>query len=185
MRKTSLIALLLTFCGMGAWAYTPEELDSLSKERIVYFEFGVGYTPRQNNTHTLVPELNLGFQLSRRMSVFYRMDGMMAMDKTDGHQRYRWTNAMGGGVAFRMITGNRQKGWFSNGNSLDLRAYVTTSYAKGDQKFTAYNVTLVKYVFPFTRSFDGFTEVGYRYVDSHTAGIKNTNNFFVSLGMRF
>jgi len=183
--KTLVILFFLPIC--FAFGQEKEEQPRLM-EYPLFFEYGVGYMPRQNGVTSYTPTIKVGYEVVKRLSAFYVFDGGLALKKHDGH-RYGWSKSMGGGLAYRMFSfGKPDEITKAEGCAFDVRAYVTSAYGNSDQKYTAYNLMLVNYDYRgkgLTMVGDAYFGVGYRYLDSHTRGVKNTHNFCLELGFRW
>lgn len=164
-----------------------QKTDSLHCRHHTIWEFGVGYMPRQDGKKSFVPNFKIGIEVFKRLSVYYVLDGTLALKKHDGH-RYGWSKSMGGGLAYRMFSlYKRDEVTKAEPCAFDLRAYVTSTYGNSDQKYTAYNLMLVNYDYRGKEWTNGdvYLGVGYRYIDSHTRGVKNTHNFCLEIGYRW
>lgn len=153
----------------------------------MFIEAGIGYMPRQNRVTTYTPTIKVGYEFVRRLSVYYVFDGALALDKRNGRQ-FDWSKSMGGGLAYRMFNlGKRDPITLAENCAFDIRAYVTSTYGNSYPKYTAYNLMLVNYGYRGKDWVRGsvYLGLGYRYIDSHTSGFKNTHNFCLELGFRF
>ena len=184
--KTLLVLFFLPMC----FALGQEQEKEEQKELLdcnVFIEAGIGYMPRQNKVTTYTPTIKVGYEFVKRLSVFYVFDGALSLSKHDGHQ-YDWAKGMGGGLSYRMFhLGKRDPVTEAERCAFDIRAYVTSTYGNSSPKYTAYNMMLVNYDYR-GKDWAGssvYLGLGYRYMDSHTRGVKNTHNFCLELGFRF
>jgi len=185
MRKRFLFALLFLLsvsfaCGQEKKG-DPELLNFP-----MFIEVGGGFTPRQNGITSISPYLTVGYEAVPRLSVIYVLEGTLALKKHDDH-KYSWANGMGGGLSFRMFHfGKRDQVTKAETDAVDVRAFFTSTYGRPGLKYTTYNVMLMDYDYRGKGriKMNMYVGVGYRYVDSHTLGVKNTHNVYFSFGFR-
>lgn len=191
MKKIAM-TLLAVFSFTWAFAQKGEATtgDSLqnSYPLPVFLEFGIGYTPRQNGITSYYPSITAGYEVINRVSVFYSHEWDLMLNRNKD-KRYEWSKMMGGGLSYRFVGMSlKQSATHRASNAVDVRAYVTTTYGKVDVKHTDYNLKFVNYVYRGKGALltaNMYIGLGYKYIDSHTEGIKNSHNFYAELGVRF
>lgn len=186
MNKKVLLALPLLFAAGLACGQSHDSGSRFIRDRIV-IETALGMTPRQDGVTSFMPSLKVGCEAVRRLTVYYVLDGTLSLSKHDGH-RYGWSNSMGGGLGCRMFNlGGRDAATGAESDAVDLRGFITSTYGKASLKHTSYTLMLAEYYYRGRSNVgDGLCfGLGYRYVDSHTLGVKNTHNLYVSVGYRW
>ena len=68
-------------------------------------------------------------------------------------------------------------------HALDIRAKALSSVGCPSWKRSSYDVSLAWYLKSYR--FSPVVELGYRFIDSHTSGLDNCGNVFLSIGFRY
>ena len=122
----------------------------------------------------------LGYQLTPRFYAFAKAEGSINLYKKDDVKTYFKSQALGGGVGFKLFNPK------TNTQGLDLRFSVTNTIGKTDWKYTAYNADLILY--PNNkkkRVFTPYISLGFKHINSHTPGLSNWNGIMATIGFRF
>lgn len=185
-KKILLVTLLIStpFCIL--FGQESEVKDKRQFGTRIFSEIGIGLLPRQNSESTLIPNFNLGVEVVNRFSAYYVSEGLLALNKNDGDKYYH-SKSMGGGLAYRIFEfGEKDENTGTISDAVDLRTFVTAAYGSSKRKYTSYNVMLVCYYYRGRARASGkiCLGLGYRFMESHTYGVKNTNNFYATIGIR-
>ena len=96
---------------------------------------------------------------------------------------YYQGTAIGGGLGYRLLTDKEEKGLLGSKDALDVRALFTTTIGKPDWKYNQYSIGLTLYGYDKGK-IRPTVGVGYRYIDSRTAGIRSQSTIFFELGLK-
>lgn len=131
-----------------------------------------GYTP-------LMMNVNLGYNFTSRFYGFVKAEGVLGLYDKDGVKTYTKSPSLGGGLGFRLTNPK------TSSDNFDVRASVTNSIGNADWKHTAYNVNVIWYGNVSKRKTRPYLGIGFKHVNSHTAGIPNYNGIYATVGICF
>lgn len=124
-------------------------------------------SPRQHDVVPLFSFVNLNLKVVEKLRFSVAYIAYLGLQNADNKQNYLWSNGLGGAVSYRLYQTNcrRDKG-------LDARFRYGHSVGNGDLKYDLYDV--------------GFywldkIGLGYRFVNSHTTGVRNVSSVYFSL----
>ena len=109
--------------------------------------------------------------------LFVTAEDNVSLYNNDGIKTYYNGVSIGGGLGVKLL--NNIKG----NHALDIRAKALSSVGNPTWKRTSYDLSLAWYI--RSTRFSPIVELGYRYIDSHTSGIDNCGNVFLSIGFRY
>lgn len=85
--------------------------------------------------------------------------------------------SLGGGLGVKLLDGVKSI------HALDVRAKALSSVGCPSWKRSSYDISLAWYLRSYR--FSPVVELGYRFIDSHTSGLSNCGNAFLSIGFRY
>ncbi len=116
-----------------------------------------------------------GYKFIPRTYVFIMDEEQIGLMHKDGDRNFTKTNNLGGGLGYRFVNSE------ADGIYWDIRGSVAAAIGKSEWKQTVYDV---KVVFGFIRA--GMTfGLGFRHINSHTAGINCYNSIYATIGFGF
>lgn len=131
-----------------------------------------GYAP-------LTMNVNFGYHFVPRLYAFAKVEGMLHLYDKDGTKTYLRSQDLGGGLGV-VLTNPKV-----NSDAVDLRVSLTNSIGNADWKHTAYDVNVIWYVRHAHKRCTPYLGVGFKHINSHSAGIPNYNGVYVTAGIKF
>lgn len=170
MRKLIYAAALLL-------ALTTADLHAQTFADRIHFEVtagsGVksnGVTPVDFSFKSLVDFVSISY-------LFIAVEDNISLYNGNGVKTYYNGVGIGGGAGVKLL------GRTSGIHGLDIRAKALGSVGSPAWKRSAYDLSLAWYV--KDRRFSPVVELGYRFVDSRTAGFDNYGTVYMSIGFRY
>ena len=109
--------------------------------------------------------------------LFVTVEDNVTLYKNREGKTYWNSVSLGGGLGVKLLDGTNSI------HALDLRAKALDSVGDPAWERTTYDITLAWYI--KEGRFSPIVELGYRFHDSHTKGLDNIGNAFLSIGIRY
>lgn len=173
MKKLSLtlgMIILLALCSVS-------EANAESFMKRVHFEAALGGGTRNHNLTPLDPSFRVGVDIIPVLYVFATVEDNISLYKDDNIKTYSRGTGLGGGLGVKFLNS------VPGPNALDLRMKVLGTVGNSSMKRTTYDASLAWYL--KSKKFSPLAEIGYRYLDSRTTGIRNSSHLYISIGMRY
>lgn len=191
--KRFLVVLLLALPMLGASAQNvkQEKLDSFMVvmpqsffERLsASCNLSVGL--QNKNTTPLMMGVDFGYEVLPRLRVLFKMDYAMALRSVEGVRTYDNALLLGGGLSYRLFGGKGYTQPAQAKDALELQFTAGGSVGKMDWKQNYYDFGLLYTTRHRLSICTPILGLGYRYVNSHAAGMKNYGGVYATIGMRF
>lgn len=191
--KRFLVVLLLALPMLGASAQNvkQEKLDSFLVvmpqsffERLsASYNFSLGL--QNKNTTPLMMGVDFGYEVLPRLRVIFKMDYAMALRSVKGVRTYDDALLLGGGLSYRLFGGKGYTQPAQAKDALELQFTAGGSVGKMDWKQNYYDFGLLYTTRHRLSICTPILGLGYRYVNSHAAGMKNYGGVYATIGMRF
>lgn len=191
--KRFLVVLLLALPMLGASAQNvkQEKSDSFLVvmpqsffERLsASYNFSLGL--QNKNTTPLMMGVDFGYEVLPRLRVIFKMDYAMALRSVKGVRTYDDALLLGGGLSYRLFGGKGYTQPVQAKDALELQFTAGGSVGKMDWKQNYYDFGLLYTTRHRLSICTPFMGLGYRYVNSHAAGMKNYGGVYATIGMRF
>ena len=191
--KRFLVVLLLALPMLGASAQNVKQeksdsflvvmpqsfFDRLSAS----YNFSLGL--QNKNTTPLMMGVDFGYEVLPRLRVIFKMDYAMALRSVKGVRTYDDALLLGGGLSYRLFGGKGYTQPAQAKDALELQFTAGGSVGKMDWKQNYYDFGLLYTTRHRLSICTPFMWLGYRYVNSHAAGMKNYGGVYATIGMRF
>lgn len=183
--------LALPMLGASAQNVKQEKLDSFLVvmpqsffERLsASYNFSLGL--QNKNTTPLMMGVDFGYEVLPRLRVIFKMDYAMALRSVDGNRTFDGAFTLGGGLSYRLFGGKGYTQPAQAKDALELQFTAGGSVGKVDWKQNYYDFGLLYTTRHRLSICTPFMGLGYRYVNSHAAGMKNYGGVYATIGMRF
>lgn len=109
--------------------------------------------------------------------LFVTVEDNVSLYKHDDIKTYYNGAGIGGGLGVKLLNG------VESIHALDIRAKALSSVGCPAWERSSYDISLAWYI--RSGRFSPIVELGYRFIDSHTKGISNRGNAFLSIGFRY
>lgn len=109
--------------------------------------------------------------------LFVSVEDNVSLYRNDNLKTYYNGVSVGGGLGVKLL--NK----LESIHALDVRAKALSSVGCPTWERTSYDISLAWYI--KSGRFSPIVELGYRFIDSHTKGINNCGNAFLSIGFRY
>ena len=109
--------------------------------------------------------------------LFVSVEDNVSLYRNDNLKTYYNGVSVGGGLGVKLL--NK----LESIHALDIRAKALSSVGCPTWERTSYDISLAWYI--KSGRFSPIVELGYRFIDSHTKGINNCGNAFLSIGFRY
>lgn len=191
--KRFLVVMLLALPMLGASAQNvkQEKLDSFLVvmpqsffERLsASYNLAVGLQNKQ--TTPLMTGVDFGFEVLPRLRVILEADYTVGLRSVDGNRTFDGAFTLGGGLSYRLFGGKGYTKPAQAKDALELQFTAGGSVGKMDWKQNYYDFRLLYTTRHRLSICTPFMGLGYRYVNSHAAGMKNYGGVYATIGMRF
>ena len=165
VRLLVIISLLLISLGTVAQNASNE---SKFVDRLVA-ELNVGVGTKCHGVSPLELSANLGYRFIPRMYAFVR--GLYGLSDDNHGQTYSKSCVLGGGLGYTLYQVDNV--------GVDLRGTVSSSIGDADWKHVVYDAALIFHVGGKLKMNLG---LGFRHINSRTAGVGNYNGFYGTIG---
>ena len=170
MRKFIYAATLLL-------AYVTVKVNAQDFMDRVHFEFSAG-TGMENKGITPVDfSFKSQVEFVSIAYLFVTAEDNISLYKHEGVKTYYNGVSIGGGLGVKLLDSVKSI------HALDIRAKALSSVGCPSWKRSSYDVSLAWYLKSYR--FSPVVELGYRFIDSHTSGLDNCGNVFLSIGFRY
>lgn len=122
---------------------------------------------------------NIGYNLTPRFYAFAKAEGVIGLYDKDGVKTYTKGTDLGGGLGLKLLNPKKSN------EGLDLRVSVANSIGKADWKHTTYQAEFILYCNNKKTRTSPYIGIGFKHMNSHTAGIDNWNGIFATIGWKF
>lgn len=180
--KKILILLLLCTATTMAFAQKSESGENKIDKIPLYLEYSLGIGTPSNKTTPFLMDINLDYQITKRLSVRGILEKDFMIPKDGGVKDYNSSLNLGGGLGYSLFPVKDD-----DKDVLEARASFTTSVDGKIYKNNSFDVGLYWYGRNKSRLhwFQPIVGVGYKFMDFREKGLKNYNGAFVTLGIRF
>lgn len=182
--KKILFAIAFFVCGITTM--NAQDSNASSKPAENYFmnhlfvEMYAGTGAKSNGMQPMSFGVNIGYELTKRLYMYGSVGGNISLyEKGDAKTFYRSPFA-GGGVGVKLIDTDKITDW----PATDIRLAVTNSIGNADWKHTIYDASVILYK-PKAKGISPTISLGYKYMKSHSTGIKNYGSIYGTIGIRF
>lgn len=143
----------------------------------VHFEFSAG-TGMENKGITPVDfSFKSQVEFVSIAYLFVTVEDNISLYKNKEVKTYYNGVSLGGGLGVKLLDGVKSI------HALDVRAKALSSVGCPSWKRSSYDISLAWYLRSYR--FSPVVELGYRFIDSHTSGLSNCGNVFLSIGFRY
>lgn len=167
VRLLVIISLLLISLGTVAQNASNE---SKFVDRLVA-ELNVGVGTKCNGVSPLELSANLGYRFIPHMYAFVHAGGLYGLSDDNHGQTYSKSCVLGGGLGYTLYQVDNV--------GVDLRGTVSSSIGDADWKHVVYDAALIFHVGGKLKMNLG---LGFRHINSRTAGVGNYNGFYGTIG---
>lgn len=162
-----LLALLMAMATAGAQNASNEKCFF---DKIV-INLGVSAGTGCNNMHPLTLNADIGYRFIPRMYAFVHAGGLYGLSDDNHGQTYSKSCVLGGGLGYTLYQVDNV--------GVDLRGTVSSSIGDADWKHVVYDAALIFHVGGKLKMNLG---LGFRHINSRTAGVGNYNGFYGTIG---
>lgn len=143
----------------------------------LHFEAAAGTGVKMHGITPLDYSFKLNVDVAPRFYVSVVTETEKSLYKDDKIKTYFNGESLGGGMGYNFYDNN------NSSHVLGIRTKIMSSIFKADCKRTTYDVFLSWY----TKSggISPVVELGYRYIKSHSAQLRNYSNVYMTLGVRY
>lgn len=143
----------------------------------IHFEFSAG-TGMENKGITPVDfSFKSQVEFVSIAYLFVTAEDNISLYKNKEVKTYYNGVSLGGGLGVKLLDSVKSI------HALDVRAKALSSVGCPSWKRTSYDISLAWYLRSY--KFSPVVELGYRFIDSHTPGLDNCGNAFLSIGFRY
>ena len=143
----------------------------------IHFEFAAGTGARQNGIKPVDFSFKSLVDFVSISYLFVTVEDNISLYRNNNVKSYSNGVSIGGGLGVKLLNGTKGI------HGLDVRAKALTCAGNLAWKRTTYDAALAWYIKSFR--FSPVVELGYRYLDSRTAGLDNYGNAYLSIGLRY
>lgn len=123
---------------------------------------------------------NIGYQILPHFYAYAKADGNIGLYKKDNVKTYFKSQALGGGIGFKLYNPTKTSQGF------DLRLSVTNTIDNADWKYTSYEVSTILYPnYKKKGIIAPYLGLGFKHMNSHTSGLSNWNGLTGTIGIKF
>ena len=183
--------LALPMLGASAQNVKQEKLDSFLvvmpqsffDRMSASYNLAVGLQNKQ--TTPLMTGVDFGFEVLPRLRVILEADYTVGLRNVDGNRTFDGAFTLGGGLSYRLFGGKGYTKPAQAKDALELQFTAGGSVGKMDWKQNYYDFGLLYTTRHRLSICTPILGLGYRYVNSHAAGMKNYGGVYATIGMRF
>ena len=162
-----LLAFLMAMATAGAQNASNEKCFF---DKIV-INLGVSAGTGCNNMHPLTLNADIGYRFIPRMYAFVHAGGLYGLSDDNHGQTYSKSCVLGGGLGYTLYQVDNV--------GVDLRGTVSSSIGDADWKHVVYDAALIFHIGGKLKMNLG---LGFRHINSRTAGVGNYNGFYGTIG---
>ena len=171
--KKSIVLIVILFIVSASNSYSQSFADR------IHFEASAGAGSKYECMKPLDISFKVDVDIVKKLYAFIDEENNHNLYKDGDFRTYYSSANLGGGLGVRLLDSEKTK------HKLDLRAGVLSSIGNADWKKTTYAVGLAWYLGSKSHTFSPVVEMGYRYANSRTEGLKNYSGFYMSIGLRY
>lgn len=132
------------------------------------FNAEVSLSYRQHNVTPVFSYLTFSYEPVNRLKFGVSYIHFLGLRSVDGDRDYLTSHGIGGSVSYRLSPGKKD----NRRHGFELRGRYGHSLGSADMKYNLYDIGI---------TCNNDYGIGYRYVDSKTAGISNSSQVYLSL----
>lgn len=166
---------------MHAQNQSVQNSTSLSANKL-FVEMAAGTGLKQHDVTPVSYSLNIGYNISPKFYVFARMEGLYGLYQKNDIRVYNKSYNLGGGLGYNIWTDNSE--CKLGKSAFDIRTSITSSVGNADWKNTTYDAGIFFYL-KNGKDFSPIIGLGFRHVTSRTAGLRDYNCIYASVGLKF
>lgn len=167
----------LIYAGVVLLALTTVELHAQTFADRLHFEVTAGAGIKNNGMTPVDFSFKSHVDFVPASYLFIAVEDNISLYNANGTKTYYKGVGIGGGAGLKLL--DRASGI----HALDIRAKALGSVGSPAWRRTSYDLCLAWYV--KAHRFSPVVELGYRFVDSRTAGFDNYGNVYMSIGFRY
>ncbi len=177
---------LFSFLCMFCCCFSTEVNDSTKVEEkhrfntYVYIESSV--SPRQNG---LIPSFyftTIEVEPIKKLTVGFSYSGFLGLYKDKTTKTYMTAQGLAGCVGWQIFESKKKTSFWDKGESINARFRYGHNIGSGDFKYDLYDIGFV--YFAKNRTIVGTSfSAGYRFINSHTTGIRNYSSIYLGIGI--
>ena len=171
--KKSIVLIVILFIVSASNSYSQSFADR------IHFEASAGAGAKYQCMRPMDITFKVNVDIVKKLYAYIAEENNHNLYKDGDFKTYYDSANLGGGLGVKLLDNDNTI------HKLDLRAGVLSSLGNADWKHTTYGVGLAWYLGPKSRAFSPVVEMGYRYADTHTEGMKNYSGFYMSIGLRY
>lgn len=161
---------------MTLLAFTTVKLNAQSFMDRTHFEFTAGAGIENKGITPIDFSFKAHVEFVSISYLFVAVEDNVSLYRNDNVKTYYNGVSIGGGLGIKLLNNVKSI------HALDIRAKALSSVGNPTWKRTSYDISLAWYI--RSGRFSPIVELGYRFLDSHTKGIDNCGNAFLSIGFR-
>lgn len=142
-------------------------------------EVGVNAGFKNKGYAPLTMNANLGYHFLPRFYAFAKVEGTLLLYDKDGVKTYLKSQDLGGGLGVKLTNPK------TCSDGIDFRVSLTNSIGNADWKHTTYNANIIWYSNHKNKRTTPYIGLGFKHINSHSAGIPNYNGIYVTVGFKF
>lgn len=177
MVKNIFLGIVFMALAMPIKAQNKEASCSATDKLLLEANFTAGMKNKGMSPMSL--NFNVGYNFTPRFYAFAKAEGVIGLYDKDGVKTYTKGTDLGGGVGVKLFNPSKAS------EGLDFRASVANSIGNADWKHTTYQAEITLYCNSKKTRTSPYIGIGFKHMNSHTAGISNWNGIFVTLGWKF
>ena len=122
---------------------------------------------------------NIGYNFTPSLYAFAKAEGVIGLYDKEGIKTYTKGTDLGGGLGVKLLNPKKTN------ERLDLRVSIVNSIGNANWKHTTYQAEFILYCNSKKTRTVPYIGIGFKHMNSHTAGIDNWNGIFATIGWKF
>lgn len=167
----------LIYAGVLLLTLMTVELHAQTFADRLHFEFTAGAGVKNNGVTPVDLSFKSHVDFVSASYLFVTVEDNISLYNANGTKTYYKSVGIGGGAGLKLL--DRSTGI----HALDIRAKALGSVGRPAWRRTSYDLCLAWYLKAW--KFSPVVELGYRFVDSRTAGFDNYGSVYISIGFRY
>lgn len=143
----------------------------------IHFEFSAGTGIKNNGIKPVDFSFKSFVEFISISYLFVTVEDNISLYNENGTKNYFKGASIGGGLGVKLLNHTKSN------HALDIRAKALSSVGCPAWKRSSYDLSLAWYIKSYR--FSPIVELGYRFIDSHTSGLGNYGNAYLSIGFRY
>lgn len=144
-----------------------------------FFDANVETGMKQHGIDPLFLNFSLGYNFTPRLYGFVKSEYQLGLQKENEVKTYRDGNGLGVGIGYQLDKPS------AHGVTYDIQASFLNSLGHTDWKNTTYDIGITMHGNTIKKKVLPYIGVGFKYINSHTHGVKNYCGLYASIGMRY